>query len=229
MVERLPYPQREGSDVARALAVAASASVPVIGGPASTLLAYWLPAAFENRLKAWSLHLDHRLAAVEDTVFEAPAFQTLVLAATRAAYGTHVEEKLELLARGLQSVATGRTTDQFMAMRHIQHVEALELEHFMVLGRLAEGQVRVPDLDREPDFREMAVPGLESHLVAPCVRDLAARHLAVVHDPNSAASIRAPGGVWTVTITTEGRELVEFVQLMEDGSTRPSQSPSTSK
>jgi hypothetical protein len=104
--------------------------------------------------------------------------------------------------------------DQFMAMRHLRHVEALEPEHFRVLAMLRENQLRVPSDPIGPDLSGVKVDGVAPGAVAACVRDLDKEGLAVSTDPNAHASIRAPGGDWLITITPEGREILRFVRYM---------------
>lgn len=210
------YPERQPRDHVRALADAAINAVPVVGGAGSALLAFYLPASLGRRREAWARLLDERLAEVEHVLLDDEALLTIVLEATKAALGTHLEEKLHLLAGCVVSAATGRTADSFLAMRYLGHVEALEPEHFRLLGFLASAQLMVPDVSFAPDYSGVEGVGVPAGAMDPCVRDLAGRGLAVSHDPNAHAGIRAPGGTWAIGITSEGRELVRFVRIMDD-------------
>jgi hypothetical protein len=189
-------------------------AVPGVGGPGAALLSFYLPSSLERRREEWARLLDERLADVESFLLDEEGFLTIVLTATKAALGTHLEEKLELLAGGVASAASLRNEDQFMAMRHLRHVEALDPEHFRLLHVLSEEQMRVEADLNGPDLSGADIPGLPVGILGPCIRDLDAEGLAVSADPAARASIRAPGGTWTVTITPEGRELLGFVQYM---------------
>ena len=212
--DRPTYPVPAARDHARAVVEAAVNAVPGIGGAGASLLNFYLPSSLERRREQWVRLLDERLAQVESQVLGEEGFLTIVLEASRAALGTHLEEKLELLAGGVASAASLRSEDQFMAMRHLRHVEALDPEHFRLLHALSEAQMRVEANLNGPDLSGVDIPGLPVGILGPCIRDLDAQGLAVSADPAARASIRAPGGTWTVTITPEGRELLGFVQYM---------------
>src|SRR5690554_2494646 len=105
MTEREPFPQPTARDHVRNAIEAGVASVPLIGGAGVELLAFYLPASLEKRRNLWCLLLDERLADVESRVLKDETFQTIVLKATKAALGTHLEEKLRLLAEAVGSSA----------------------------------------------------------------------------------------------------------------------------
>lgn len=212
--DRPAYPEPAARDQARAFVEAAINAVPGIGGTGATLLNFYLPSALERRRVQWLTVLDERLADLESQVLDDEGFLTIVLQATKAALGTHLEEKLELLAGGVASAASWRSEDQFMAMRHLRHVEALDPEHFRLLHALNDHQLRVEAGLSGPDLSGVDIQGLPVGVLGPCIRDLDEEGLAISADPAARASIRAPGGTWTVTITPEGRELLRFVQYM---------------
>ena len=113
------FPQRQRSDHLRALAEAGVASVPWVGGAGVQLMNVYLPSALERRRDQFFVLLDERLADVEEQILDDEVFQTIVLQATKAALGTHLEEKMRLLAAAVRSSAdiVGRGGDTFMAMR----------------------------------------------------------------------------------------------------------------
>ncbi len=136
MKEREPFPQPTTRDRARNAIEAIVASAPVVGGAGVQLLTFYLPASLEKRRDLWCLLLDERLADVENRVLNDETFQSIVLKATKAAFGTHLEEKLQLLAEAVGSSAdmVARDEDTFMAQRLLQWVDELEPVHFQVLG-----------------------------------------------------------------------------------------------
>jgi hypothetical protein len=71
-------------------------------------------------------------------VLNEEAFQTIVLAATNAAFGTHREEKLRLLADAVRSAAdiVAQGDDDFISMRLLESVDELEPIHFWILGAI---------------------------------------------------------------------------------------------
>lgn len=131
MTGREAFPERQGKDHVRNLIEAAVASVPVVGGAGTELLNFYLPAAMEQRRDRWFRMLDERLADVEDQVLNEAAFQTIVIAATKAAFSTHLEAKLRLLADAVRSSAdiVGRGDDDFMATRLLTWVD--DSTHFI--------------------------------------------------------------------------------------------------
>ena len=138
------FPQRQRSDHLRALAEAGVASVPWVGGAGVQLMNVYLPSALERRRDQFFVLLDERLADVEEQILDDEVFQTIVLQATKAALGTHLEEKMRLLAAAVRSSAdiVGRGGDTFMAMRFLQWVDELEPFHFEILGAIRDDQGR---------------------------------------------------------------------------------------
>ena len=214
MTEREEFPERRGSDHVRNAIEAGVASVPWVGGAGAELLNFYLPASLERRRDRWFMLLDERLAGVEDRVLNDEAFQTIVLAATRAAFGTHLEEKLRLLADAVRSSADmiSRGDDDFMAMRLLEWVDALEPLHFKILGAIRDdqgwgGQVPWQDvLDRVPVEDDAWYEALE---------DLTARRLVGTTGYNAdlPTSEYKAELIW---VMRRGAQLAQFVQLMVD-------------
>lgn len=128
------YPKPSAVDYGHHVLRAALQLVPVVGGPAAEVFEMVIPTALEKRKKLWSELLDERLRRVERQIDD-EEFATLVIQATKAALGTHLEEKIRLLAE-VVAVGAAATVDDVMAGRHLQHVEALAPAHFQVLRLL---------------------------------------------------------------------------------------------
>ncbi len=107
----------------------------MVGGVGAELLNFYLPSALERRRDRWFEVLEQRLADVEGRVLDDDAFATIVLEATKAALGTHLEDKLQLLAAAVRSSAdvVDRGDDEFMARRLLRWVDELDPIHFEVL------------------------------------------------------------------------------------------------
>lgn len=212
MTGREPFPERRGKDHLRNAIEAAVTSVPVVGGAGAELLNFYLPAAMEQRRERWFKMLDVRLAGVEDQVLNDEAFQTIVLRATKAAFGTHLEEKLRLLADAVRSAAdvVGRGDDDFMAMRLLEWVDELEPLHFRILGAIRDdhgwgGQVQWREvLDRVPVEDDAWYEALE---------DLTSRRLVGTTGYNPEVPV-AEYKAELVWVMKSGAQLVQFVQLM---------------
>jgi len=207
-----PFPERQGRDHVRDAVVAAVASVPGVGGPGAALLNFYLPAALERRRDRWFRLLNERLASVEDRVMNDEAFQTIVLEATKAAFGTHLEEKMRLLAEAVQSSAeiVDRGDDVFMARRLLKWIDELEPIHFEILAAIRDdtgwgGQVSWKDvLDRVSAEDEVWYQALE---------DLTSRRLVGTtgYNPDLPVSEYVGSLIWVMSL---GAELVEFVHAM---------------
>ena len=216
----------------------AVAGVPVWGGAGTELLEWILPASLEKRRARWLNLLNARLEAIEGSIRNDEAMVTFVLAATKAALGTHLEEKMDLLAACVASEADAVDHDAFAALRLLRHVEALDPEHFIALSALA-GPVGDRLLARwqhtgKPDLLvDLSGGRLALESVVPAITDLEARHLVAAvsqKDPMTTLAergarefvgdvfevkTRRPGGI-AAKITAEGRELLVFVKLMGD-------------
>lgn len=214
MGPREPFPERQGKDHVRALVGAGLASVPWIGGAGAELLNSYLPAAVEKRRERWFKLLDKRLADVEELLFNDEAFQTLVLQATRAAFGTHLEEKMVLLAEALRSAAdtVRRGEDEFVASRLLRWVDELEPLHFHILGairgefgwgsQVSWGDV-LDQLSVEDDAWYEALDDLESRRLVETTG----------HNPELPTATNRLELIW---VKPRGAMLVRFVGLMAD-------------
>ena len=216
MTQHEPFPERRGSDHVRNAFVAAAALVPWVGGAGAELLNFYLPAALEQRRERWFKLLDERLTGVEERVLHHEAFQTIVLEATKAAFGTHLEEKLRLLAAAVRSSADAidRGDDDFMVKRLLRWVDELEPIHFQMLGAIRDdrgwgGQVQWRDVvDRV---------SVEDDVWYQALVDLTARRLVATTGYNADQPV-AEYHAELLWGTKLGAELVQFVQLMADDS-----------
>jgi hypothetical protein len=133
-VPDLDPPEPGAADWAHTVVKAAVSGVPYVGGPAAELFGMIIPASLERRRQEWFERVGERLRRLEEEgVHVDPddeGFITIVVEATKAALGTHIEEKLEPLANCIQSAALPEPRDDFMAMRLLLYVE----EHHQVVG-----------------------------------------------------------------------------------------------
>lgn len=214
MTEQEKFPERRGRDHARNALEAAVSVVPWVGGAGAQLLDFYLPASLENRRDRWFKMLDERLADVEERVLDDERFKTIVLEATKAALGTHLENKLRLLAGAVRSSADvlARGGDDFLAMRLLAWAGELEPLHFQILGAIRDddgwgGQVPWRDvLDRVQ---------LEDDAWYEALEDLTSRRLVGTtgYNPDVPTSEYQAELIW---VMKRGGELVRFVQLMVD-------------
>lgn len=231
MSDELTPPQRDAKDARRSIAKAAVSGVPAIGGPAAELFDWIVPASLEQRRDAWRervadalRRLEQRGVRVEDLA-EDEGFITIVLEASKAALGTHLEEKLDLLAACIESAALPEERDDFVAMRMLRFVEELSPEHFVVLRYLNDpaGWYDNHGLDpsesknfmgpRRGALERGKVP-VEGEVLDLVLHDLGDRGLA---------SVEMLGGVTSGNAqldrlsTALGRTLLSFVRLMAAG------------
>lgn len=230
------WPEPGPRDQMRRAVETAVAAVPGLGGVGTELLRWILPSSLEKRRQRWFELLADRLAAVERGRLDNEALVTFVIEASKAALGTHLEEKLRLLANCVASEVGSADPGSFAAMRLLGHVEALAPEHFRVLAILSD-QRDDPKLRRwfnsgNPErLVELSDGRLLVEDVLPAVRDLEGRYLVqavlkadpltTIREPRVSRLLgavyepkkRRPGGA-AAMITPEGQELLRFVQLM---------------
>ncbi len=140
----LTPPEPSARDTTRSLVKAGISAAPVIGGPATELFELVVPSSLSRRRQEWFGRVAAKLRELEDRgvdlseLADDEGFITLLIEASKAALGTHLEEKLDLLANCVASAALPSDRDDFMAMRLLQYVEELAPEHFVVLTYLAD-------------------------------------------------------------------------------------------
>jgi len=239
------WPETGSRDQMRRAAETALALVPGVGGAGTELLRWVFPSSLEKRRERWFKLLDERLAAVERGCFDNEALVTFMIEASKAALGTHLEEKLKLLANCVATEVGSADPGSFAAMRLLGHVEALSPEHFRVLGILSDLRGDLLDPRGDPKLRRWLNTGNPERLVElsdgrlsvedvlPAVRDLEGRYLVqavlkadpltTIREPRVSRLLgavyepktRRPGGA-AAMITPEGQELLRFVQLMAE-------------
>lgn len=144
-------------------------------------------------------------------------FMTILVEASKAALGTHIEEKLALLAGCVKSAALPENRDDFIAMRYLRYVEDLSPEHFLVLTYLADPLkwYEKHGIDRPVvtgprryalDNARIGLPGEVLDIV---LSDLGERGLA---DVAGLGGIVSENAVYGSLATPRGRELMRFVQ-----------------
>lgn len=207
-----PVAATSAGDVGRALGLAIIAAVPVAGGPIVELLGL-IPTSFDRRSRLFLAEVDERLRRIEHVVLDGEAFQTQFVAAWRAALGTHIESKIQLLAGAVASCADPGRTDHFMAMRWISMVDQLEPEHFAMLQALDRGHAEKGNQVVWSDVLELVGDALPRDLFLLVLVDLQERALVQTTGFNPANGIDDYVGslIW---LEPAGRELLSFVQLM---------------
>lgn len=186
-----------------------------LAGAGAELLATYLPSALEKRRECWFNLLNERLADVERRVLADEAFQTTVLQATKAALGTHFDEKLELLAQAVRSsadtVATGG--DGFMDKRLLQWVDELDPLHFQILGAIYDHREWGGNVPWADVLSRVQIA--EDDVWYEAVDDLTSRRLAGAsgYNPNVPLSEMATELIW---VERRGVQLVTFVRMMTD-------------
>lgn len=216
MTARGSYPERQGKDHVRKLTETVVTLVaPKLGEAGVGLFNWYFPAALEQRRDAFFKLLDERLAEIEERVLNDEAFQTILIAATKAALGTHLEKKLSLLAAAVQSSAdaVGRGDDEFMAMRFLRWVDELEPIHFEILGAIRDDQGRCARSVLWGDIFDRV--SVEDDVWYQALEDLTSRRLmdTTAYNPNLPA---ADFPTEVISATNLGGQLVQFVQLMDN-------------
>jgi len=206
------------------LAKAGISAVPTLGGPAAELFDLIVPSSLEQRRQRWFQLVAEHIRALEGKGIDLEAlstdegFITVVIEASKAALGTHIEGKLQLLANCVESAALPENNDDFIAMRFLQYVEELSPEHFVVLTYLADpyrwyerNGIERPAITGPRraalDNAELPVEGDVLELV---LADLDQRGLANV---GGLSGIVTENAVYGTLSTQRGVQLLKFVQL----------------
>lgn len=140
----LTPPNPSAGDITRSLVKAGVSAAPAIGGPAAELFDLVVPSSLNRRRQEWFERVADKLRELEEREVDLSGlatdegFITVLMEASKAALGTHLEDKLDLLANCVASAALPDNRDDFMAMRLLQYVEELNPEHLVVLTYLAD-------------------------------------------------------------------------------------------
>ncbi|MGD9752150.1 MAG: hypothetical protein AB7W59_14255 [Acidimicrobiia bacterium] len=224
--EDLPAPSADVSDRTRSIVKVAISAAPVIGGPAAELFELVVPSSLERRRQAWFERVADRLRALEDRkvdlsgLADDEGFITVLIEASKAALGTHLEEKLDLLANCVESAALPSDRDDFLAMRLLAYVEELSPEHFVVLTYLASpgNWYDRRGLDRPTgvmgprrNHLDRAGTGVEGEELTIVLEDLQRLGLA---NSSGLSGMVSESAQMDPLITERGRLLLDWVQLV---------------
>jgi len=211
--ERPPLPTLGAVDRVKVATEAGVSLVPVVGGSLAVTLGAVIPSTLEKRRRRWEAWVDRCLAELlahglePEALCEDERFVTAVIHTTRIAVGTHIEEKLRLLAGCLTSVALDPPTD-FLTDRFLRWVDELSPEHF---DELASHDHRRED----PNFPERIAALLDGHIDVTVRRlaeqDLVREGLLIDEEPERGAAFSP-----RLRIAPIGQQLLDFVRFMTD-------------
>jgi hypothetical protein len=210
-------------DHARAVGDAAVSAVPVVGGAAAVLIDHVLRPSYEKRLDRWLGELDGIVRDLEARMADGDAtslvdddtFVDAVTRATQIALGTSIEGKLTMLRTALLSVALEPPASDFVAMRFLDLVDELGLEHFALLrySRDPSALGAPPTIASTPRAAiDRAGLPFRPNLTDLLLRDLASRGLI---DPCALSETALGAGAQAAFITDLGEELLDFVRAFE--------------
>lgn len=214
MTDRPPVPTPGAIDRIKVATEAAASLVPVVGGSLAVTLGAVIPSTLERRRHRWETWVDSSLRDLKEhgldpeTLGQDERFVTAVIQTSRIAYGTHIEEKLKLLAGALTSVGLKPPTD-FLTDRFLRWVDELSIEHF---DELASHDYRGDDFDRHTARIVALVDGevdRTARLLAE--QDLIREGLLIDEDPG-----RSPGASPQLRISPLGTQLIDFVRYMTE-------------
>ena len=224
--EHLTPPTPSASDTARGVVKAGISAAPVLGGPAAELFEVFVPSSLNKRRQEWFDRVAEKLRDMEEREIDLSGpgsdegFVTVVIQASKAALGTHLEQKLDLLASCVSSAALPGDRDDFIAMRLLQYVEELSPEHFVVLTYLADpgGWYDAKEIDRPKGVTgprrnrlEQADVGVLGDELAIVLEDLERRGLANCAGLSGMVSDSAQ---MDGLATERGRLLLSWVQVI---------------
>lgn len=214
MTDRPPIPTPGSLDRIKVATEAGVSLVPVVGGSLAVTLGAVIPSTLEKRRRRWETWVDGSLRELQEhgldpeSLGEDERFVTAVIQTTRIAVGTHLEEKLRLLAACLTSVALDPPTD-FLTDRFLRWVDELSPEHFEELAlrdhREWDGNRQIERIRATLDGRVDRTARLLAEL------DLVREGLVINEDPD-----RSPGASPSLRITPLGTQLLDFVRYMNE-------------
>jgi len=138
------YPQPTEADMIQGGAHAALAAIPVIGGTVSEVLSMVLAPSVSRRRDEWFRELADGLDELEakvvgfkvESLIGNEVFVSGVIQATRAAAGTHQQEKREYLRNILLKIAIGKGPSEELQHVFISAIDAFTASHVKVLDVL---------------------------------------------------------------------------------------------
>jgi hypothetical protein len=139
MADELDPPKGGILDLIHAAAKGAVGMVPIVGAPASEILAYVIGAPLAKRQEQWCERVadaieELRSRGVEiEKLRDDPNFTDAVLQATTIAMGTHEEEKLAALRNAIVNSGIPRAVDPDMRRMMLGMVERFTVWHVRLL------------------------------------------------------------------------------------------------
>lgn len=135
------YPEPEEVDLIHGGARALLSTLPVLGGPLTEVLSILLAPAVSRRRDEWIKELADALDELQqklegfrtEDLVQDEAFVSAMIRASRAAIGTHRQDKRRHLRNGLMNIAAGRAADEEWHDILMQLVEDLTPIHIRLL------------------------------------------------------------------------------------------------
>lgn len=213
MDDQPPVPTSGAVDHLKVAAEVGVSLVPVVGGSLAITLGAVIPSTLERRRRKWENWVDSALSELvehnldAETLAEDERFVTAVVHTTRIAVGTHIEEKLRLLAGCLTSVALDPPTD-FLTDRFLRWVDELSIEHF---EELALHDYPAPDERSIERIHALADGRIDRTVRLLAEQDLVREGLLNKEEPDRGAAFSPK-----LSITPLGKQLLDFVRIMTD-------------
>lgn len=227
------YPAKGGANRIQGAVGVGLNLVPIFGGALAQLLELVVRPSFDRRQQAWADALGATVADLEAhqvtpaMLSEDEEWISAVARATRAAIGTHVEEKLAMLKHLLTKMALDPSRDSLVVSRFIQFVDELEIEHFLVLKYLADPAAWFQDKSIEPPSLysaarraalDSAQLGIENAALNIVLADLGDSRLAEV---GMLSGIVTQSSLFTPVATPLGVQLLQWVWAFAHSSDNP--------
>jgi hypothetical protein len=135
------FPEESTADAVQAVAMAAIAAIPAIGGSMTELVSLVLAPSVDRRREVWFRELAEALEALQAMVdgFRIEDLQTNeefisgVIQATRSAVSTHRHEKREALRNALLNIALHRSADADTQETFLRYIDELSVWHLQLL------------------------------------------------------------------------------------------------
>ncbi len=211
------YPEPTDTDLAQGAARAILAAIPVIGGTVTEVLSMVLAPAVARRRDEWFKQLADALYEVERKVedFKIENLQyneavvSAVIQATRAAVGTHQQEKLAALRNAVLNTALNKSLDEERQSVFWNLIDALSATHLLLLRFFK---------DRGAFSHEHRLALMQRRaLIDPMIIELASRGLLNDSRPYVARNRESEDSltVQEWTLTPLGKEFLSFVATPE--------------
>lgn len=223
-----PYPSTGKKDVGREITDALIASIPVVGSPLQIVLSSIIEPSLERRREHWFNTL---VAAIDEIqrllkdlelsdLSKNDAFVNGVIDATRIAFGTHLDEKIDLLKACLVNLGLGKSNGDFLDRQMFRWIDILSPEHFLILAYLESPhdwfrshQITEPQISMGSPIHLLNQANLEipEQVLQIALNDLSINKLARTDSMNVTMT---GDGVWQSMLTPIGNQLVDFVRVV---------------